>query len=369
MIKKILYFFAAAGALYLLMPFSGTWFYQNNLRGIYVLLLAFLLAVVFTPFAIKVALKFNILDIPNDRKIHSTPIPRIGGLAIFLAFLITVGRNYHFPKEVIGLLSGLVLVFSAEFLDDIKSNSAFLRLGAQVTAVIMLIISGVYITIIPAFPGSIFLNYLLTVFWVVGIINAVNFLDGVDGLAAGLGIVSGLSFFAVIYFSGQQELSYLLLAFLGACLGFLFFNFKPAKIFLGDSGSSTIGFLLASFSIIGVWDQDNVIIGSAMPILIMGIPIFDMIYTTVSRIKNGSVATLKEWIEFTGKDHFHHRLMHIGFSQKATVVFLYVLNLVLGLSALALTHASEKEAILLLFQAVLIFGIIVVLMRVGRNVE
>src|SRR3989339_58990 len=369
MIKKILYFSAGAGALYLLMPFGGTWFYANNLRSIYVLLLAFLLAVIFTPLAIKVAFKFSILDIPNDRKIHLKPIPRIGGLAIFLAFLIAVGRNYHFPKEVIGLLSGLVLVFAAEFLDDIKSNSAFLRLGAQVVAVIILIISGVYITVIPEFPGSVFFDYLLTVFWVVGIINAVNFLDGVDGLAAGLGIVSGLGFFAIIYISGQLELSYLLLAFLGASIGFILFYFKPAIIFLGDSGSSTIGFLLASFSIIGVWDKNNVMIGVAMPVLIMGIPIFDMLYTTISRIKNGSVSTLREWIEFTGRDHFHHRLMHIGFSQKATVIFLYVLNLILGLSALALTRASEKEALLLLFQAVLIFGIIVVLMRVGRKVE
>ncbi|OGF51304.1 MAG: hypothetical protein A2044_01580 [Candidatus Firestonebacteria bacterium GWA2_43_8] len=110
-------------------------------------------------------------------------------------------------------------------------------------------------------------------------------------------------------------------------------------------------------------------IGSAMPILVMGIPIFDMLYTTVSRIKNGSVSTVKEWIEFTGKDHFHHRLMHIGFSQKATVIFLYVLNLIMGLSALALAHATEKEAVILFIQAILIFGIIVVLMRVGRKVE
>ena len=369
MIKKILYFLAAASAIYLLLPNSGTWFYVNNLRSIYVLLLSFLLAVIFTPLAIKAAFRFNILDLPNKRKIHSKPIPRIGGLAIFLAFLIAVARNYHFPKEVIGLLSGLVLVFSVEFLDDIKSNSAFLRLGAQVVAVVFLIISGVYITVIPEFPGSIFLNYLLTIFWVVGIINAVNFLDGVDGLAAGLGIVSGLSFFSIIYMSGQFELSYLLIAFIGACAGFIIFNFKPAKIFLGDSGSSTIGFLLASFSIIGVWDQKNALIGSAMPVLVMGIPIFDMLYTTVSRIKNGSVTTVKEWIEFTGKDHFHHRLMHMGFSQKATVFFLYVLNIIFGLSALALTRSSEKEAMILLVQAVLIFGIIVVLMRVGRKIE
>lgn len=369
MIRKTVYAACVAAALYLLMPFGGTWFYLNNLRPGYVLLLSFLLAVIFTPLAIKMAFKYKILDIPGARKIHKKPIPRIGGLALFFAFLIAVLRNFHFPKEVVGLMAGTLIIFVAEFMDDIKSNSAFFRLGAQVAAVIVLIASGVYITVIPDFPGSTILDYLLTLFWVVGIINAVNFLDGVDGLATGLGIISGLCFFYIVYFTGQTQLSYLILAFIGTCLGFILFNFKPAKVFLGDSGSSLIGFLLASFAIIGVWNSKNAVIGSAMPILVLGIPIFDMIYTTISRILNGSVKSVKEWIEFTGKDHFHHRLMHIGFSERATVVFLYCLNITVGLSAIALIHSTEREAYLLLFQAVFIFFIIIVLMRVGREVS
>lgn len=368
MVKRVPYAAAGVAAL-LLLPAAGTWFYLNNSRGTYVFLLAFSLVVAFTPAVIWFAYKMKILDLPDSRKIHANPIPRIGGLAIFLAFMITVFRNFRFPPEVIGLLSGALIIFIAGFADDIKSNSAFLRLGAQLAAVAALIYSGVYIKFVPIFKYSLLLDYLLTAFWVVGIVNAINFLDGIDGLAAGLGAISGLCFFIIVFLSGQKELAYLLMAFIGACCGFLVFNFRPAKIFMGDSGSSVIGFLLAGFSIIGVWNSHNRVIGAAMPILILGIPIFDMIYTTISRVINGSVKSVKEWLEFTGKDHFHHRLLNIGFSQRSGVIFLYALNLILGLSSVALLNTTEAVAYLLLVQAVFIFLIIVTLMRTGRKLE
>ncbi len=367
MLKKIFYVFEAAAAFYLLLPAGSAWFYANNLRCVYVLCLAFLLAVLFAPLAIKIAVKYKLFDLPDARKIHLSPMPRIGGLAVFFAFLIAAVRTVHFPKELIGLFSGLTLVFIVEFLDDLKSNSAFLRLGTQVAAAIILIIAGVYIRVLPLFPGSVFLEHLLTVIWVVGIINAVNFLDGLDGLAAGLGVISGLSFFVIIYSSGQPELAYLILAFLGACLGFFMYNYRPAKIFLGDAGSTTIGFLLASFPLLGIWNTQNAVTGSVIPVLVLGLPIFDLLYTSVLRIGNGSVSTVKEWIEFTGKDHIHHRLLQAGLPQKQVLFFLYLLNLILCFSAIALVNASEEQAILLFFQACLLFGLIAVLMRQAKK--
>ncbi|MEI6845729.1 MAG: MraY family glycosyltransferase, partial [Candidatus Firestonebacteria bacterium] len=207
MIKKTLYFISILGVICLLLPSGGAWFFVRNLPGIHIFLLAFLLAVVLTPLAIKAAFKFKILDRPNKRKMHLKPVPRLGGAAVFTAFLISAAAasNYYFSKEVTGIIAGLALVFIVELLDDIKSNSVFLRLGAQVGAVIILIVSGVHISVFPVFPGSIYLNYLLTFVWVVGIINAVNYLDGLDGLAAGMGIISSLSFFAVIYLSVRPE--------------------------------------------------------------------------------------------------------------------------------------------------------------------
>ena len=325
------------------------------------MLLAFLLAVLFTPLAIKAAFKFKILDIPNDRKLHSTPLPRLGGAALLLAFLIAAGTKIaYFPKELIGLLAGLALVFLAGFLDDLKSKSAAFRLCFQSAAVVVLIISGVHINILPAFPGALIINYLLTFLWVIGIINAVNYLDGVDGLAAGLGVISGLSIFVLVSFSGPAGLGYLILAFTGACAGFLIFNFKPAKIFLGDSGSSIIGYLLAVFSIFAVWNvKSSPSAGMAAPLLILGIPIFDMLYTTVNRIKNGSVSNIKEWLEFTGKDHIHHRLISSGISQKNTVIFFYGINLILGISAVLL----PIEPLLLLLPVILCFALIISIFR------
>ena len=363
MIKKILLFFPAAGALLLLLPAGADRFFNNGFSEAYFFLLPFLLAVFFTPFAARWGLKLKILDIPDARKIHLNPVPRTGGTVLFFAFLIAAGKIFYFPKEILGLLAGLIVVFLAEFLDDIKSNSAFLRLGAQAAAAVILITAGVYIRILPEFTGHIYIEYLLTVVWVTGIINAVNFLDGVDGLAAGLGIISGLSLFAIVYLAGQKELSLLLLAFTGALTGFIIFNFKPAKIFLGDSGASLIGFLLAGFSLIGIWGRPNSLPKQAIPLLVLAIPIFDMLYTTISRIKNGSVTTLKEWIEYTGRDHFHHRLMNIGIPDVATVLFLYGLNLIMGFLALALTCLQGKAALLPIILALLIFTAIVVYMR------
>ncbi|MFH1824463.1 MAG: MraY family glycosyltransferase [Candidatus Firestonebacteria bacterium] len=355
--------------IFFVSPFGGVWFYLHELRWAYVLLLSCFLATVLTPVVERIAFKFKILDYPNERKIHKKPTPRLGGLAIFLAFVLTVIRNFHFSQEVTGIILGSSIIFLFGLLDDIFSISAFLRLFGQILAALIVVKSGICISLIPYIPGKEIIQVVLTVFWIVGITNAINFLDGVDGLATGLTIISAICFFIIFWPSSQFEHGYIIIALVGACLGFLSFNLKPARVFLGDGGATLLGFLISVFAVIGTLNASNTLIAASIPVLILGVPIFDMIYITISRIKNGAVKNVKEWIEYTGKDHFHHRLLKIGFSEQVSVFFLYSLSFCLGLGAIVLKNAGNVEAFLLLLQALIIFGIIVVLMLTGREIS
>jgi UDP-GlcNAc:undecaprenyl-phosphate GlcNAc-1-phosphate transferase len=207
------------------------------------------------------------------------------------------------------------------------------------------------------------------VIWLVGIVNAFNFMDGIDGLASTMGAVCALLFLGIGWKSNQYPLSFISAALAGACFGFLRMNWRPAKVFLGDSGSTFIGFILGCLALYGSWATDNPAVSLSTPVLILGIPIFDIIYTTVSRVRNGSVRSVKEWLEYAGKDHFHHRLMKLGMSVEQTVGFIVVLNICLGLGAWNIRHtASTAGTWLLLAQSVLIFLIVVALMILGREV-
>ena len=368
--KKAYYVLMGAIALYLLSPIGGTWFYQHNIRGFYVLLLGFILANLFTPIAVKLALKFKILDYPDrKRKIHKKPIPRLGGLAVFGAFILVILRNQHFPDYVVGILIACTVLFVFEIIDDIKPTSAFLRLFGQVLAAGIIVFFGVTISIVPHMPGQKIIEVLLTIFWIVGITNAFNFLDGVDGLATGLAIISALCFYVLAWPLKEIESGYIQIAVMGVCAGFLPYNWKPAKIFLGDSGATLIGFLLSVLAIVGTLGTSNPVKAGIIPLLIMSIPIFDMIYITISRIKNGVVRTVREWIEYTGKDHFHHRLLNMGLTERMSVIFLCALNLSFGLGAIVLKDAVSLDAVLLLLQGLIIFGIIVILMITGRELS
>jgi UDP-GlcNAc:undecaprenyl-phosphate GlcNAc-1-phosphate transferase len=193
-------------------------------------------------------------------------------------------------------------------------------------------------------------------------------MDGIDGLASSMGTVCSLLFLGIAWNSNQYEVAFLSAALAGACSGFLTVNWYPARMFLGDGGSTLIGFLLGCLAVYGSWATGNPAVALSTPLLVLGIPIFDLIYTTVSRIKNGQVSTVREWLEYTGKDHFHHRLMNLGLGVRQTVSFILLLNLCLGLGAWTVRHtASTSGTIFLLLQSVMIFSIVVVLMLLGRE--
>lgn len=343
-----------------------TW--ELGVRWVFVLIIAFLLSFLMTPFCIALGFRWGVLDVPSARKIHNKPIPRMGGMAIFLSVIFSVGRNLQFSRELTGLVIAAGLVFLVGLWDDSRGLAAGKRIFAQIVAALILVASGVHVTFIPKIPGEMFLETLITVIWMVGITNAINFLDGVDGLASGMGALCALLFLAITWPTRQSHVSFFTVALAGACLGYLPYNWNPARIFLGDAGSTFIGFSLAGLAIMGTWAHSNPLIAMTTPLLILSIPIFDMIYTTVSRVRNGLVHNVKEWLEYTGKDHFHHRLMNLGLNVPQTVGFILMVNLSLGLASVTVRQmATPLGAALLLGQAFLIFLMIVVLMLMGRR--
>ncbi|MGB2600087.1 MAG: MraY family glycosyltransferase [Candidatus Omnitrophota bacterium] len=329
---------------------------------------SFVGAVIFTWLAIKTAKRWNIVDEPSERKIHVKPVPLLGGVAIYLAYILALLLNFQFSWKLKGVVLSATFVMLASLLDDVKKLSAGYRLVVQVLSTILLISFGVYINIIPdRFPFAFPLEALITIVWIVGITNAVNIIDGVDGLASGIiAIISG-TFFVIALQTGQWYFAFLNVALCGACLGFLIFNFNPAKIFLGDAGSSFLGYTIASLAVMGEWAQGRPIVALSIPILLLAVPIFDMVYVTVSRFAKKKVRTFNEWLEYTGKDHLHHRLIRIGFSQKQTTLFIYMICVVFALGVLVLKKATTFQAILLLLQSVFVLTIVTILMVVGKK--
>ncbi len=312
-----------------------------------------------------IAQKLNTVDNPDARKVHKTPTALLGGVAVYIAFASTVIFTNAYSSELKGVAVGATIVFATGLIDDIYCLRARLKLLIQIIAVSVMIYYGVVADFLPNTWWGQFLEIIITFLWMLGITNSLNFYDGMDGLAAGLTAICSAFLSILAIQTHQQYLMILSLALAGSCLGFLPFNLrhrKPAIIFLGDAGSTFMGFMLAGMIIMGDWGSREPVKAYAMPILIMGIFIFDMVYTTISRVVTKKIVNFSEWLEFTGKDHLHHRLSSLGLSAKQTVFFIYFLTASLGMSALVLRNGCVIDALLLLIQAVFIYIIIVILM-------
>ncbi len=362
--------FAALAALLLLLPPGGfsAWTWTEGLRWVYLFLIAMSAVFLLAPASAWLAARIGAIDYPSERKVHTRPVPRIGGLAVYLAFMAALLRNQQFSREVYGIMLGGTVIFVLGFFDDWKGLSARTRLFWQTVAALAVTFFGLHLSFPLKMPLGQALSAALSVVWLVGIVNAFNFMDGIDGLASAMGAVCALLFLGIGWNSSQYPLAFVSAALAGACAGFLRMNWQPARIFLGDSGSTFIGFILGCLALYGSWATDNPAVAFSTPLLVLGIPIFDIIYTTVSRVRNGSVGSVREWLEYAGKDHFHHRLMKLGLSVPQTVGFVVLLNICLGLGAWTIRHtASTAGTWLLLAQSVLIFLIVVVLMLLGRE--
>ena len=344
----------------LLAPDIKLFFATQEITWAYILLLSCALSFSLMPIVMRTAHWIGAVDRPGGRKIHHQATPLLGGAAIYFGFALVMFLAQdilHFSHELKGVALGATLVFATGLLDDIFGLSAKVRLIAQTLAVGILIKYGAVLSFLPQTwwgdAGAILITYL----WVVGITNAVNFLDGMDGLAGGSSAINAAFFSLVALRYGEPFMLLLAIALVGSCLGFLPYNFrrhKPAAVFLGDSGSNFLGFTLAGIGILGEWGTDNWV-GLVVPIVILGVPIFDTALTTVMRIAKGQVHTFGEWIHFTGRDHFHHRLSDLGLGNKKAVWVIYLISVVLGLEALILKNAQGIDALFALIQVGIAF--------------
>jgi len=360
----------------LLPPVQGR-FNDAGMRWLYVLLVSCLIAAGLTPLIRELALKVGALDQPSPRKIHQAATPLLGGVAVYLAFLIALlatARGMVDPlivtEGMLGVLIGGTMLFLVGIRDDIREVPALTKMLVQVAAAGIVIWSGKLLTLFPHGLIGDALNVLLTALWIVGITNAFNFFDGMDGLATGLAIIIAFFMGIVAFQINQPLLGLVAVALIGSGLGFLPYNFKrrgPATIFLGDAGSTFLGFTLACLAVKGNWAHGRPIVSLSTSILIFGILIYDMVHMTVERICTGKVTTLKQYLEYVGKDHMHHRLERALGSRTDAVLMIFLLSIALGLAGVVLPSARTMDALFLLLQATIIVVVVSILERRGRG--
>ena len=314
------------------------------------LLVSALVALITTPVVRSLAFRMGAVDVPKDaRRMHNHPIPRMGGLAIFFGFILSVLILLPLTTELRGILLGSVVIVILGIFDDIYALPALPKFFVQIGAALVAVLHGNCIEFLSnpnIFSADPFwelgwLSVPITVLWIVGITNAVNLIDGLDGLACGVSTISSMTLMVIALVMEEPDVSILMAALSGACIGFLPYNLNPAKIFMGDTGSTFLGFILAVVSIQGLF-KFYTIISFAVPFLMLGLPIFDTCFAILRRVSHGQSPMKPD------RGHIHHRLIDMGFSQKQAVAVLYIISAILGLSAVVLTTIGVVRAMLFL---------------------
>ena len=336
---------------------------------------AFLTALLFVyltmPFFRGLAARFRIIDFPNKRKMHRTVTPLTGGLAIYAGF---VAGMCFFPRAIgplVPILAGGTMILVLGLGDDMRGLSPRFRIVIQCIAALTVVVFGDRINFLPPTAYGDFLEILVSLVWIIGITNAFNYLDGLDGLAAGSATINLACFGIILYTTNQPHLFVMSVVLIAACLGFLPHNFgmvekRGRKIFLGDAGSTFLGFMLASIGLVGYWAEGSAV-KISIPVLVLGVPIFDMTFTTVMRIAEKKIGTVHEWLKYADRDHFHHYLFDLGLKTGGAVIFIYCTSISLGLSAIMVSKGRTLIAALSILQGVIIFGIIAVLIVMGKR--
>lgn len=290
------------------------------------------------PWVQRLAIRLGFVDTPNHRKLHTEPIPLLGGVAIIggaVVALLLIARVFYgrFPESVVGVLVSAGVVALVGLVDDRLGLPAWAKLLGQFVGFVILVYFGIYVQL----PLPLVLNYALTFVWLAGISNAINFMDNMDGLSAGVSAVAAAFILLLGTLNAQFLVSALAAALLGAALGFLRYNFPPARIFMGDAGSLFLGYLLAVLGIQLRFPENSNFVTWMVPVFVLGLPIFDMTLVVFSRLRRGVSPNTP------GKDHLSHRLVHRGFSQRETVLILYLVGGVLGLVGVFITQATVSE--------------------------
>lgn len=327
------------------------------------LLSAFVVAFAAMPTVIKLSYKIGAVDRPDHRKVHSKSMPRMGGMAIFLSFLLAmlvmikmglVGGSF------IGVIYGSLVIFLVGLLDDIYQLQPKIKLLGQIAAAAIAIYFGVAVHFVTnPFDGWLNLGYFaipVTLLWMVGITNAINLIDGLDGLAGGVSAIAAITMGIVGIIKGQPFITLVTFTLVGSLMGFLPYNFHPARTFMGDSGSNFLGFILSCLAIMGT-AKSAALISLLLPIIILGIPIFDTFFAIIRRVYN------KNPIFLPDRDHLHHRLMALGMSHRRSVLIIYGVSSLFSAVAITLTLINNPKANLAL--VLLLILVVVAADRIG----
>ena len=323
------------------------------------LLVALIVSFLMTPVVKTFADKVGAIDVPKDnRRMHKTPIPRLGGLAIFIGFMVAILLFGEITRQMQGILLGAVIIVVLGVVDDITPLPAKLKFVVQILAALIPVSHGVVIQALSnpnLFSDSAYwvlgpLGIPITVLWIVAVTNSVNLIDGLDGLANGVSAISATTMLVIALLVSESQVAITMAALVGACVGFMPYNMNPAKMFMGDTGATFLGFILATMSIQGLF-KFYAIISFVVPFLILGLPIFDTTFAFVRRIANGQSPMQAD------RSHIHHRLIDMGLNQKQAVATLYVISAILGLSAVVLTTSGEVKAMMLFVALCVVAGV------------
>lgn len=308
-----------------------------------------------TPIAMMLANKLGAIDMPgkkgtdSERHLHTNPTPRMGGLAIYLGFFFSVVMFVPMGRKLASMLIGATIIVFVGILDDINDLKASHKLLAQLFCASIAVLGGNQITFfsrlsIDPNAGHFNIGWLsipVSIIWITLITNAVNLIDGLDGLAAGISTISAISLVVIALAYSNASVAVLTGALAGACIGFLPYNISPAKTFMGDTGATFIGYILAVASIQGLF-KFYAVISFVIPFFMLGLPIFDVCYAVLLRISHGESPMKAD------RKHVHYRLMDMGFSKKQTVAVLYMASAILGVTAVVITTTGLGKALVVL---------------------
>ena len=332
---------------------------QLVLYVVLALLVALVVSFLMNPVVKTFAYKVGAIDVPKDnRRMHKVPIPRLGGLAIFIGFMVSILLFVRITPEMKSILLGAVIIVVLGVVDDIMALPAGIKFVIQIGAALIPAMNGVQILAFSnpnIFSENLYwvlgnLSIPITVLWIVGLTNAVNLIDGLDGLANGVSAISATTMLVIALLASETQVAIVMAALVGACVGFMPYNLNPAKMFMGDTGATFLGYILATMSIQGLFKY-YAVISFVVPFLILGLPIFDTAFAFIRRIAHGQNPMHAD------RSHIHHRLIDMGLNQKQAVATLYVISGILGLSAVVLTTGGEQKA-MLLFAALCIVAMV-----------
>ncbi|WP_019154275.1 glycosyltransferase family 4 protein [Robertmurraya massiliosenegalensis] len=323
---------------------------------IFALVITFITSLIVTPFVKKIAFKIGAIDQPNNRKVHKQVMPRLGGLAIVISF--ATGLIFFIPDTMNAwpILVGALFIVVIGTLDDIKEISPRTKLAGQLLAAAVTVMGGIQIDYITLPSGEVlhfgYFAIPLTIIWIVGITNAINLIDGLDGLAAGVSSIALLTISGLALSMGNPLIALLSLLVLGSTVGFLVYNFYPAKIFMGDSGSLFLGYMISVLAVMGLF-KNVAMFSLIIPIIILGVPIIDTTFAIIRRIVQ------KRPLAAPDRLHLHHCLIKLGFTHRQTVIIIYTLSALFGLAALIFTRATLWGSTLLLVAILVLVELIV----------